>query len=90
MTALADPMLAPHAARIRQLRESRGWSIDDAAATARLRHLRLSRQTLIDLETGDGGCRLATIGYLGQLYGLPRAEWLTELTREVPDRPRRA
>lgn len=86
MTAIAEPMLVPNADRLRELREQRGWTIDDAVYHARRRSIPLSRQTIVDLESGDGGCRLATIGRAMKLYEVTD---LDELTREVPEPSRR-
>lgn len=81
-TAVAEPMLAPDSAAIRKLREKRKWTLDDAVFHARQAGLRLSRQTLVDLESGKQGCRLATIGVILRLY---REATFDSVTREVPE-----
>jgi hypothetical protein len=79
-------MLAPNADRIRKLREDREWTIDDACFHARTLKIPLSRQTLVDLESGTAGCRLATLGWIKRLYGVRD---LDELTVELPDPPKK-
>lgn len=86
-TDVEDLVLAPNRRKILELRKSRFASVDLAVAHAKIAGLKLSRQTLYDLEdpSGEAGCRVETLGEILKLYGLPR-QALLDLVAEQPDR----
>lgn len=83
-TVVEELLLQPNRAKIRALREGRGWGLDDAFAEARNRKLGLSRNTLrtLELDGSSAGCRVSTLGEILRLYDLPRESILDLLSDE--------
>ena len=65
-TVTADPLTTRLAARLKQLRHDRGWSLADLATTSGI-----SRATLSRLENGSVSPTATVLGKLGAAYAIP-------------------
>lgn len=54
--------------KVTELRKARGWTIDDVVYHARQKGIRLSRQTVVDLEKGVSRGRVDTLGKLKVVF----------------------
>jgi transcriptional regulator with XRE-family HTH domain len=54
--------------KVTALRTAKGWSIDDLVHHARNMGVRLSRQTIVDLENGTSRGRVDTLGKLKLVF----------------------
>ena len=64
--------------KVVRLREARGWSIDDAVFHSRKKGVKLSRQTIVDLESGKSRGRVDTLGKLKVLFDVSADELLID------------
>lgn len=64
--------------KVVSLRVARGWEIDDVVFHARKKGVRLSRQTIVDLEKGTSRGRVDTLGKLKVVFGVTADELLTD------------
>jgi len=84
--------------KVKELREERGWTIDDLVHHSRLAKAKLSRQTIVDVENGTSKGSANTLGKLKKTFGpgvsadLLLAEYPDEEGAEpvAPKRPRRS
>lgn len=56
--------------KLRAAREEWGWTVDDAVYEARKRGLKISRQAIIDLESGRSGGTVEKLCILAEVYGV--------------------
>jgi len=56
--------------KLRAARERWNWTVDDAVYEARRRKYKISRQTILDLESGKSGGTIEKLCILAEVYGI--------------------
>lgn len=64
--------------KVKALREKRGWTIDDLVFHAREEGVRISRQTIVELEKGKSRGRVDTLGRLKVVFGVSADELMID------------
>lgn len=64
--------------KVIELRKKRGWSIDDVVYHARQMGVKLSRQTIVDLENGTSRGRVDTLGKLKVIFDVSADDLLID------------
>jgi len=55
--------------KLRAAREAKGWTVDDVVFETRRRGYPVSRNTIVNLESGKSGGTVETLGRLAEVYG---------------------
>ena len=81
-TLFEERVLVPNGPKIKALRSGRGLTVEEAIHQAKSLGIPLTGNTLRNAERGANGCRLVTLGWIMQFYGVTD---LDTLILNIPD-----